>query len=154
MDERKNFEAWLNPGAHAGNVSQWVEPGRYEKDTHSLAWLAWQACAEQSSTELRNAVPVAEVHPSHLRPAENSQHWCREVLLYSGGNPGDTLDGLNTRIKLYATPPVTDGFVLVPAEPTPEMVASCLRHYCVNGDESDVRSIWESMLAAALNSNK
>lgn len=40
--ERTAFEAWLNPGGHAGNVSPWVEPGRYEKDTHQLAWLAWQ----------------------------------------------------------------------------------------------------------------
>jgi len=40
---REAFEAWLNPGHHAGNVSPWVEPGRYQKDTHQLAWLAWQA---------------------------------------------------------------------------------------------------------------
>ncbi len=42
VPERAAFEAWLNPGGHAGNVSAWVEPGRYEKDTHQLAWLAWQ----------------------------------------------------------------------------------------------------------------
>ena len=41
--ERAAFEAWLNPGGHPGNISQWVEPGRYEKDTHQMAWLAWQA---------------------------------------------------------------------------------------------------------------
>ena len=41
--ERAAFERWLNPGQHAGNVSPWVEPGRYEKDTHNLAWLAWRA---------------------------------------------------------------------------------------------------------------
>ncbi len=40
--KRAAFEAWLNPGAHPGNVSAWVEPGRYEKDTHQMAWLAWQ----------------------------------------------------------------------------------------------------------------
>ena len=40
---REAFEAWLNPGHHAGNVSPWVEPGRYQKDTHQLAWLTWQA---------------------------------------------------------------------------------------------------------------
>lgn len=28
--ERAAFEAWLNPG-------------RYEKETHQLAWLAWRA---------------------------------------------------------------------------------------------------------------
>ena len=41
--ERVAFEAWLNPGRHAGNVSPFVEPGHYEKETHPLAWLAWQA---------------------------------------------------------------------------------------------------------------
>lgn len=40
---RAAFEAWLNPGRHSGNVSPWVPPGRYEKETHQLAWLAWQA---------------------------------------------------------------------------------------------------------------
>lgn len=40
---REPFEAWLNPGRHAGNVSPWVEPGRYQKETHQLAWLAWRA---------------------------------------------------------------------------------------------------------------
>lgn len=42
VPERAAFEAWLNPGGHAGNVSAWVEPGRYQNDTHQLAWLAWQ----------------------------------------------------------------------------------------------------------------
>jgi len=50
--------------------------------------------------------PVAEVHAAHLRPYDGSGgHWCREVLLYSGNNPHDWLDGKNTRVKLYATPP-------------------------------------------------
>ena len=40
---REAFEAWPNPGHHAGNVSPWVEPGRYQKETHQLAWLAWKA---------------------------------------------------------------------------------------------------------------
>lgn len=46
---RAAFEAWLNPGQHAGNVSPWVEPGRYEKDTHQLAWLAWRAATKQAA---------------------------------------------------------------------------------------------------------
>lgn len=41
-EQRASFEAWLNPGNHAGNVSAWVEPGRYENDAHQLAWLVWQ----------------------------------------------------------------------------------------------------------------
>ena len=47
------------------------------------------------------AQPVAEVHAAHLRPAEDGGHWCREVLLYSGGNPGDQFANAN-RVKLYA----------------------------------------------------
>ena len=50
---RKAFERWLNPGQHAGNVSPWVEPGRYEKDTHNLAWLAWQAATAQQAAEVQ-----------------------------------------------------------------------------------------------------
>ena len=46
--ERVAFEAWLNPGHHTGNVSPWVEPGCYEKETHQLAWLAWLAAREYS----------------------------------------------------------------------------------------------------------
>lgn len=41
--EREAFERWLNPGGFSGNVSPWVEPGRYQKETHQLAWLAWRA---------------------------------------------------------------------------------------------------------------
>ena len=40
--EREAFERWLNPGGFSGNVSPWVEPGRYQKETHQLAWLAWR----------------------------------------------------------------------------------------------------------------
>lgn len=52
---RAAFEAWLNPGQHAGNVSAWVEPGRYEKDTHQLAWLAWRECRQQSLKDAAQA---------------------------------------------------------------------------------------------------
>jgi len=53
---------------------------------------------------LAEGEPVAEVHKNHLLPAENGKHWCREVLLYSGNNPGDFLNGKNTRVKLYTHP--------------------------------------------------
>ena len=49
---RAAFEAWLNPGQHAGNVSPWVAPGRYEKEAHQLAWLAWRAASEQAALAL------------------------------------------------------------------------------------------------------
>lgn len=48
---RSEFEAWLNPGAHDGNVSAWIAPGRYEKESHQLAWLAWQAARAQPSRD-------------------------------------------------------------------------------------------------------
>lgn len=45
--EREAFERWLNPGGFSGNVSPWVEPGRYQKETHQLAWLAWRAAVAE-----------------------------------------------------------------------------------------------------------
>jgi len=45
---RPEFEAWLNPGRHDGNVSAWVAPGRYEKESHQLAFLAWQAARSKA----------------------------------------------------------------------------------------------------------
>jgi hypothetical protein len=56
--ERVAFERWLNPGQHAGNVSPWVEPGRYEKDTHSLAWLAWKAAAGSTRANCAETIEV------------------------------------------------------------------------------------------------
>lgn len=56
---REAFEAWLNPGRHAGNVSPWVEPGRYEKDTHNMAWLAWKAADALGRATLDAAVAAA-----------------------------------------------------------------------------------------------
>lgn len=47
---------------------------------------------------------VAEVHAAHLRPANNGEHWCREVLLYSADNPGDQLANTD-RVKLYTFAP-------------------------------------------------
>ncbi len=64
---RPEFEEWLNPGRHEGNVSAWVEPGRYAKETHQLAWLAWQAARAQpapdSERELLGAAQTAAVMP-------------------------------------------------------------------------------------------
>lgn len=46
---------------------------------------------------------VAEMHPDHLKPAPDGEHWCREVLLYSGGSPHDQ-HGTQKRAKLFLTP--------------------------------------------------
>jgi hypothetical protein len=67
--------------------------------------------AERLRDELiQNQEPVAEVHASHLKPAEIGDHWCRVVALYSGNSPHDFLSGKNTRVKLYAKPFVTKDF--------------------------------------------
>lgn len=44
-EDRKRFEEWLNPGGFPDNVSPWVPPGRYEKQTHQMAWLGWRHSA-------------------------------------------------------------------------------------------------------------
>ena len=56
--ERARFEYWLNPGGHAGNVSAWVPPGRYENPAHSLAWRAW--CGAVAAERERCAKPVPD----------------------------------------------------------------------------------------------
>ena len=60
---RAAFEAWLNPGNHAGNVSPWVAPGRYEKEAHQLAWLAWRAASQRPSPDrMREALEQIAQH--------------------------------------------------------------------------------------------
>jgi len=46
--------------------------------------------------------PVAEVNRYHLKGGE---HWCKEVLLYSGNNPGDRPEN---RAKLFTFPPTAE----------------------------------------------
>ena len=70
--ERAAFEAWLNPGHHAGNVSPWVEPGRYEIDTHQLAWLAWQANERRWNAALKQTWQMVDP----LKPAgQPGSYW-------------------------------------------------------------------------------
>lgn len=56
--ERAAFERWLNPGQHAGNVSPWMKPGRYEMAEHQLAWLAWKACATATRENCAETIEV------------------------------------------------------------------------------------------------
>lgn len=78
---RAAFEAWLNPGQHAGNVSPWVEPGRYEKDTHQLAWLAWRAATKHA----------AAAQPQH--PALSALAIVRQYPDFDAGGPlADMMD--------------------------------------------------------------
>lgn len=60
--ERETFEAWLNPGHHVGNISPWVEPGRYEKETHQLAWLAWRAAVIAERERICAAIKAEDDH--------------------------------------------------------------------------------------------
>jgi hypothetical protein len=71
---REAFEAFLNPGNHAGNLSPWVEPGRYEKETHQLAWLAWQAATARALAE---AVKTCEGKKYTPRRSSSLDAWQR-----------------------------------------------------------------------------
>lgn len=72
---RQAFEEWLNPGHHAGNVSPWVEPGRYEKETHQLAWLSWQAWQAATNAALQMAADECLKH----RSAEEAANAIRKL---------------------------------------------------------------------------
>lgn len=72
---REAFEAWLNPGKHAGNISPWVEPGRYKKVTDQVAWMAWQAAIAHA----RNvAVRVCE-ETSYEAPRHEREYYYNEA---------------------------------------------------------------------------
>ena len=75
---------------HARRAWEFIRIAAVAKEKLSAALAAQQA-----------AQPVAGVHAAHLHPAEDGGHWCREVLLYSGGNPGDQ-SANGQRVKLYA----------------------------------------------------
>jgi hypothetical protein len=45
--------------------------------------------------------PVAQLHPKHWATEPGCVDWCREVLLYSSNNEGDTIRGENVRTKIY-----------------------------------------------------
>jgi hypothetical protein len=45
--------------------------------------------------------PVAQLHPKHWATEAGCVDWCREVLLYSSNNEGDTIRGENVRTKIY-----------------------------------------------------
>lgn len=63
-----------------------------------------QQPAAEVLAEQAKEPPACEVHPYHLRAAEDGGHWCRETLLYSGNNPGDLDHGRVPRVKLYLHP--------------------------------------------------
>lgn len=64
---RAAFEAWLNPGNHAGNVSAWVAPGRYEKETHQAMWLGWCGACAWAAREAAVAAIFAGPSPEEWR---------------------------------------------------------------------------------------
>ena len=122
------------------------------RDLHTKMPMATQedaiAFAHRLVAELaKGQEPVAETHPNNIRKDVGVEHWCREVLLYSGNSPHDWLDGENYRTKLYAAPVIPAGWVMVPDEPTEEM----LRAAFVYLEDADfiATGVYAAMLAAA-----
>lgn len=104
-------------------------------------------------TEAERQEPVAETHPNNLRKTVGGDHWCREVLLYSGNSPHDFFDGKNYRVKLYTTPQpaIPAGYALVPVEPTPKMVDATWDEPLGANESHNARNkrIYKAMIAAA-----
>ncbi len=78
MTSREAFEAWLNPGKHAGNVSAWIEPGRYEKATDQMAWLGWKYAIEWASKQAHDA--IEEIDDGEAPEYRACQEVIREAL--------------------------------------------------------------------------
>ncbi len=77
--ERAAFEAWLNPGQHPGNVSAWVEPGRYENDRHQMAWLGWRAAKRTQTVPAGWVLMPEEVtgeEAMYAQAALMDRSWC------------------------------------------------------------------------------
>lgn len=172
--ERAAFEAWLNPGRHAGNVSAWVEPGRYEKDAHNLAWLAWNARAALAAAPVQadkwegaeEWMPLAW----ELCANENGEDACTELVLEGGPIPepwGDRWlkyeDQAKEMIALVrkhvpalaaaSAAPVqaVPGWALVPLHATPEMVSAAegVEDLYKRGTPQTWAAVFRAMLAAA-----
>lgn len=60
--ERAAFEAWLNPGHYADNISPWVAPGRYKSDRHQMAWIGWQAGVAAERERICAAIKAEDDH--------------------------------------------------------------------------------------------
>ena len=87
--------------------------------------------------------PVAEVHAGHLRPADNGAHWCREVLLYSGNNPGDK-SASGPRVKLYAAPQAQQPQPeLLECDIEPRPLSHPLRDYHIAISEGPLNYTWQ-----------
>jgi hypothetical protein len=131
-------------------IAQRISKDYWKRDQWNIEYFDVVGYSNALVAELAKQGPVAEVHAAHLRKAENGEAWCREVLLYSGNNPGDFLDGKNYRVKLYTAPippVVPEGWKLVPIEPTTEMINAGMRVGAYGGYSE--RDCYTTMLAAA-----
>jgi hypothetical protein len=126
MNNREDFEKWW---AETMNINEFdlhfVEGRYYLCHETERSWMAWQACAEAKDKEL------------DAFKAENI------ALRKVWGERCEELAALNSR----PAPAIPDGYVLVPAEPTDEMIDLA----CDITDTYRVEMVraYEAMIAAA-----
>jgi hypothetical protein len=78
---------------------------RYQKRIRDLeAKLAAHQGAQPAVPEGMRLVPVCEIQKGHLTHPPKEQPWCKEILVYSPGNPGDNPDRRMTVYVLAAAP--------------------------------------------------
>lgn len=130
--ERAAFEAWLNPGRHAGNVSPWVKPGRYEKETHQLAWLAWRACRDDGAACLAEAARHMRENAAGLRQWPDMEQEASSVAR----NAKSAICTSSTTWSSAACPLDIRATTLLAARPLERRVR---RHCCRSGNDSDGR---------------
>lgn len=83
---------------------KWWKVYTFNAEHKERMHVAFDCGYQAAIANVKAGGPVAEVHPNNIRPSEDSNPWCREVLLYSGNSPYDFLDGKNYRVKLYKLP--------------------------------------------------
>ena len=98
MTEKEAFEAWFAEKADTGYVQR----------VKSIALWAWQAaiahererCAELAKPQ---GEPVGSIMKGHTK--QRAGPWCKEILLYSPDNTGDSPEN---RVMVYTHPAHTE----------------------------------------------
>jgi len=103
-------------------LPEWIKHDDFDGMVQSQIRAAFREAQRQAYAKgiadflkMHEGEAVAEMHPDHLKPAPDGEHWCREVLLYSGGSPHDQ-HGTQKRAKLFLTPQTQEVEAAVMAE--------------------------------------